>query len=111
MTRFTDGGISLGMSYTHIVADGKSLWDFMAAWGECARGGRVGTTTLPPIHERERLALQGPPSEEEAEKLSAALQLKCAEEVKDDKKEEEEVGEGQPTPLCCDRREASRRYI
>ena len=72
MTRFTDGGISLGMSYTHIVADGKSLWDFMVAWGECARG-KVGTTP-PPIHERERLALNGPPSEDVAKRYTAKLE-------------------------------------
>mgnify|MGYP002776917159 CR=1 FL=1 len=71
-----DGGISLGMSYSHIVADGKSLWDFMVAWGECARGCRIGAATLPPIHDRERLALNGPPSEHEANRYKAKMQ-KC----------------------------------
>ena len=72
VTRFSDGGISLGLSQSHVVADGKSLWDFMVAWGECARG-NVGTT-MPPIHERERLALNGPPSEDVAKRYTAKLQ-------------------------------------
>ena len=71
MTRFSDGGMSLGLSQSHVVADGQSLWNFMVSWGECARG--HADITLPPIHERERLALQGPPSEEKAQKLVERL--------------------------------------
>ena len=73
VTRFADGGISLGVSQSHVVADGKSLWDFMVAWGECARG-HVGSTIPAPIHERERLALDGPPSEDVAKQYTAKLE-------------------------------------
>ena len=82
MTRFTDGGIALGMSYSHVVADGKSLWDFMVAWGECARGHHVHGPMPRPVHERERLALNGPPSEEEANRYRAKMP-KCRSEAFD----------------------------
>ena len=95
MTRFSDGGMSVGVTQSHVVADGQSLWNFMVSWGECARG--HADITLPPIHERERLALQGPPSEEEAKKLVEKIQSECEEEVKGDRKDPEESAEATST--------------
>ena len=88
--------MSVGVSQSHAVADGQSLWNFMVSWGECARG--HADITVPPIHERERLALQGPPSEEKAKKLVERVFWRSPEEEeeeeeKDHHREEEEKEE------------------
>lgn len=59
-TRFSDGGLSVALAQSHIVADGQSLWHFMRSWGECARGEAL---SLEPLHNREMLAVENPQPE------------------------------------------------
>eukprot|EP00249_Psilotum_nudum_P035898 c5845_g1_i1 orf=283-1698(+) len=58
VTRFKNGeGVALGISHSHVVADGHSLWHFMVSWAECARGLPV---SLLPIHDRTVLKIDKP---------------------------------------------------
>ncbi|KAI5068511.1 hypothetical protein GOP47_0016856 [Adiantum capillus-veneris] len=59
-TLFSDGGLSLGISQSHVVADGQALWNFMVSWSECARELPL---SLPPLLDREILALPNPSPE------------------------------------------------
>lgn len=49
VTQFLGGGFSIGVSHSHVAADGHSLWHFMTSWGECARGLVI---SKPPVHDR-----------------------------------------------------------
>lgn len=44
------GGLALGLSVHHAVADGQAVWRFMAAWVSAARDGSPVTESLPPPH-------------------------------------------------------------
>ncbi|XP_072991651.1 anthocyanin 5-aromatic acyltransferase-like [Typha latifolia] len=37
-TRFTGGGVAVGIAMHHALADGRALWRFMEAWTKCCRG-------------------------------------------------------------------------
>lgn len=41
MTSFRGGGICVGASIHHVVADGSSFWYFMNCWAECSRGSPI----------------------------------------------------------------------
>eukprot|EP00250_Pteridium_aquilinum_P021241 c25065_g1_i1 orf=297-1838(-) len=79
-TLFSDGGLALGIAQSHIVADGQALWNFMVSWGECSRGVPL---SLPPVHNRERLAVPDP----SPEKATYGL----VPEMKEEDNEEEET--------------------
>ncbi|KAH9289081.1 hypothetical protein KI387_033198 [Taxus chinensis] len=49
VTEFEGGGICLGTTFHHVIADGNSFWHFMKAWAECSRGLPVAN---PPHHAR-----------------------------------------------------------
>lgn len=49
VTRFLDGGVSIGVSHSHVAMDGYSIWHFMVSWGECSRGVPI---SKPPMHDR-----------------------------------------------------------
>ncbi|KAI5054182.1 hypothetical protein GOP47_0030924, partial [Adiantum capillus-veneris] len=74
VTRFPrDEGVVLGIGYSHIVADGSSVWHFMKSWGEYARGVPL---SIYPVHMREvfspqRLLLPPPSTEDESDKSSS----------------------------------------
>ncbi|XP_039117853.1 protein ENHANCED PSEUDOMONAS SUSCEPTIBILITY 1-like isoform X1 [Dioscorea cayenensis subsp. rotundata] len=51
VTELKDGGIFIGCSFNHIVADGFSFWHFMNSWSEISRTSSH-SITLPPSHER-----------------------------------------------------------
>jgi hypothetical protein len=87
VTRFSDGGIALGVCQSHVVADGQSLWDFMVAWGEIARG-PSSIISAPPIHDRTLLALEEPPSQDKADKYSAKFTWKGGEGRSEEEEEE-----------------------
>eukprot|EP00250_Pteridium_aquilinum_P012058 c20484_g1_i1 orf=137-1627(-) len=59
-TLFSDGGLALGITQSHVVADGQALWNFMVSWGECSRGIPLSS---PPLLNRELLALPNPSPE------------------------------------------------
>jgi hypothetical protein len=44
------GGLALGLSVHHAVADGQAVWRFMAAWVSAAREGSPVTKSLPAPH-------------------------------------------------------------
>ncbi|KAI5056509.1 hypothetical protein GOP47_0028327 [Adiantum capillus-veneris] len=60
VTTFSDGGFTLGITQSHVVADGHSLWNFIVSWSECSRGVPL---SLPPLHDRQKLALPDPSPE------------------------------------------------
>ncbi|EFJ16611.1 BAHD family acyltransferase, clade I [Selaginella moellendorffii] len=47
ITRFGCGGVSLGVGFSHQVADGVSFWHFMTSWAEIARTGQM--ISPPPV--------------------------------------------------------------
>ena len=55
-TRLTGGGVALGVSVHHGVADGHSLWRFVEAWAAACRGD---TPPAPPVFDRSRVSLPG----------------------------------------------------
>ncbi|GLJ33985.1 hypothetical protein SUGI_0683500 [Cryptomeria japonica] len=59
-TAFEGGGICIGTTLYHVIADGNSFWHFMTSWAECSRGLPL---SKPPQHERTvwNLFLQGKP--------------------------------------------------
>lgn len=57
VTKFLDGGISLGISQNHVIADGHSLWHFLVSWAECARGVPI---SKPPVHDRTVFKVENP---------------------------------------------------
>ncbi|GLJ33977.1 hypothetical protein SUGI_0683370 [Cryptomeria japonica] len=48
-TAFEGGGICIGTTLHHVIADGNSFWHFMTSWAECSRGLPL---SKPPQHER-----------------------------------------------------------
>jgi len=55
-TRLAGGGVALGVSVHHGVADGQSLWRFIEAWAAACRGD---TPPAPPVFDRSRVSLPG----------------------------------------------------
>ncbi|GLJ43007.1 hypothetical protein SUGI_0892560 [Cryptomeria japonica] len=49
VTSFEEGGICIGTTLHHVIADGNSFWNFMKSWAECSRGLPVSN---PPLHSR-----------------------------------------------------------
>uniref|UniRef100_A0A0D6QSX2 Uncharacterized protein n=1 Tax=Araucaria cunninghamii TaxID=56994 RepID=A0A0D6QSX2_ARACU len=49
VTAFEGGGMCIGSTLHHVVADGNSFWHFMKSWAECCRGVPV---SKPPEHRR-----------------------------------------------------------
>ncbi|XP_057833148.2 hydroxycinnamoyltransferase [Cryptomeria japonica] len=47
VTSFEEGGICIGTTLHHVIADGNSCWHFMKSWAECSRGLPVSN---PPLH-------------------------------------------------------------
>ncbi|KAK1598117.1 hypothetical protein QYE76_018744 [Lolium multiflorum] len=62
-TRF-DGGVAVGVTVHHAVADGRSLWTFVEAWATACRGE---TPALTPTFERSLVKLPG--GQEEARRI------------------------------------------
>ncbi|KAH7283337.1 hypothetical protein KP509_34G002100 [Ceratopteris richardii] len=60
VTFFSDGGVAVGITQSHVIADGQALWNFMMSWSECSRGVPL---SCPPVHDRELLALPNPSAE------------------------------------------------
>lgn len=52
LTRFNCGGISLSLSFSHVVADGQRMAHFLQEWARLARGTPPQTT---PFHDRNAL--------------------------------------------------------
>ncbi|TVU43003.1 hypothetical protein EJB05_09432 [Eragrostis curvula] len=46
----SSGGLALGVSVHHAVADGQAVWRFVGAWAAAARDGSPVTKALPPPH-------------------------------------------------------------
>lgn len=55
-TRFEGGGMALGITVHHGVADGRSLWRFVEAWAAACRGD---TPPAPVTFDRSRVNLRG----------------------------------------------------
>ncbi|XP_057835024.2 hydroxycinnamoyltransferase [Cryptomeria japonica] len=49
ITEFEGGGICIGTTLHHVIADGNSFWHFMTSWAECSRGLPL---AKPPQHSR-----------------------------------------------------------
>lgn len=49
VTGFHGGGICIGTSIHHVVADGSSFWHLMNCWAECCRGSPISNK---PVHMR-----------------------------------------------------------
>jgi len=56
-TRLGGGGVALGVTVHHAVADGRSLWKFVEAWAAACRGGTP--PVPPPCFDRSRVRLPG----------------------------------------------------
>ncbi|KAH7404053.1 hypothetical protein KP509_15G008600 [Ceratopteris richardii] len=56
VTKFRDnGGISVGVSMSHAVADAQSFYDFVNCWGQRCRGLSL---SVPPVHMRAALSVE-----------------------------------------------------
>ncbi|KAI5061099.1 hypothetical protein GOP47_0023604 [Adiantum capillus-veneris] len=71
VTLFSCGSIALGISHSHVIADGFSLKHFMSSWAECARGEPL---SLYPSHDR-TLIIRNPSHE--------MAPIECFEETQD----------------------------
>ncbi|GLJ34176.1 hypothetical protein SUGI_0686980 [Cryptomeria japonica] len=49
VTAFEEGGICIGTTFHHVIADGNSFWHFLTSWAECSRGLPL---VKPPQHSR-----------------------------------------------------------
>ncbi|XP_059064285.1 hydroxycinnamoyltransferase-like [Cryptomeria japonica] len=49
VTTFEGGGLCIGTTFHHVLADGNSFWHFMTSWAECSRGIPI---SKPPQHAR-----------------------------------------------------------
>lgn len=58
LTRFTCGGLTLGVARHHQVADGEAATNFMNAWAISVQGLPI---TYPPLHDRTALMARDPP--------------------------------------------------
>ncbi|KAJ3703046.1 hypothetical protein LUZ61_006751 [Rhynchospora tenuis] len=58
VTRFLSGGVALGIAVHHTVADGKGLWQFIAAWASICRTGSM-PSGLTPVHDRALIEYPG----------------------------------------------------
>lgn len=67
-TRIPGGGLALGLSVHHAVADGQAVWRFMGAWASAARDGSPVTKSLPAPH-YSREAVQVPNGDEFARQM------------------------------------------
>ncbi|WVZ87371.1 hypothetical protein U9M48_034012 [Paspalum notatum var. saurae] len=56
-TRLGGGGVALGLTLHHGVADGRSLWAFVGAWAAACRGDRA--PPAPPVFDRARVRMPG----------------------------------------------------
>ncbi|MCO5596675.1 hypothetical protein L7F22_050743 [Adiantum nelumboides] len=72
-TLFSDGDLSLGISHSHVVADGQALWNFMISWNDCTRELPL---SLPPLLDREILAMPNPSQEKATWKFNTTLREK-----------------------------------
>ncbi|KAL2502440.1 Spermidine hydroxycinnamoyl transferase [Forsythia ovata] len=59
LTKFSCGGISLGLGISHILVDGPSALHFVNEWSNIARGE---TTRIVPFFDRKILQIEEPPS-------------------------------------------------
>ncbi|KAJ9141176.1 hypothetical protein P3X46_031745 [Hevea brasiliensis] len=59
VTKFACGGVSLGIGWHHILADGVGFTNFMIAWGNIVRGLPIG---IPPSFDRTILSHRVPPT-------------------------------------------------
>jgi hypothetical protein len=57
VTRLEGGGVALGVTVHHAVADGRSLWRFVEAWAAACRGDTP--PMPPPCFDRSRVRLPG----------------------------------------------------
>lgn len=55
-TRLGGGGVALGLTLHHGVADGRSLWGFVGAWAAACRGD---APPAPPSFDRARVSIPG----------------------------------------------------
>ncbi|XP_072994870.1 tryptamine hydroxycinnamoyltransferase 1-like [Typha latifolia] len=58
INRFNCGGVVIGMTHVHTVADGESMSHFLVTWGETVRGLPI---DRPPVHDRSLLTPRSPP--------------------------------------------------
>lgn len=58
LTRFTCGGMTLGVARHHQVADGEAASDFMDAWALTVQGWSI---AFSPLHDRSALMARNPP--------------------------------------------------
>ncbi|CAO2043921.1 unnamed protein product [Urochloa humidicola] len=56
-TRLGGGGVALGLTVHHAVADGRSMWRFVEAWAAACRGDAM--PEPPPCFDRSRVSLPG----------------------------------------------------
>ncbi|KAJ1273069.1 hypothetical protein BS78_06G251900 [Paspalum vaginatum] len=56
-TRLGGGGVALGLTLHHGVADGRSLWAFVGAWAAACRGDAP--PPAPPVFDRARVTMPG----------------------------------------------------
>ncbi|GLJ12715.1 hypothetical protein SUGI_0196410 [Cryptomeria japonica] len=56
-TRFTCGGMAIGIASHHHVADGQAATFFLNSWGKIIRGESI----IPPVHDRSLLKARDPP--------------------------------------------------
>lgn len=55
VTKFLDGGLALGVSLSHAVADAQSFYDFVRCWADDCRGVEM---SVPPKHMRTALSVE-----------------------------------------------------
>ncbi|KAH7281876.1 hypothetical protein KP509_35G000300 [Ceratopteris richardii] len=55
VTKLDCGGLAIGMSFSNVLADGHSIWQFMNSWAACARNEPL---SVIPYHRREALTVE-----------------------------------------------------
>lgn len=74
ITRFWDGGLTVGVSMSHILADAQSFYDFMRCWAETCRGVSM---SVPPKHMRTALSVKAMFSEATCKAMAMENAMKC----------------------------------
>ncbi|KAF7068152.1 hypothetical protein CFC21_073929 [Triticum aestivum] len=95
VTEFLGGGVAVGVTVHHAVADGRGLWAFLEMWAAAAgvQEGRVATSPTPtPLHDRRLVSFCGD------EELSRLFLLQVAPELPIIRKQNPAPEQG--SPLC-----------
>ncbi|KAJ3673773.1 hypothetical protein LUZ60_005765 [Juncus effusus] len=58
VTKFSNGGVAIGLAVHHTVSDGKGLWRFIEAWAAASLKGEIPPRPMP-VHDRSVITYPG----------------------------------------------------